>query len=39
LYTETAAFTQECVSLPIYPELTDSEVETITESIKQYIKY
>ena len=39
LYTETAAFTQECVSLPIYPELTDSEVETVTESIKQYIKY
>ena len=39
LYTETAAFTQESVSLPIYPELTDSEVETITECIKQYIKY
>jgi dTDP-4-amino-4,6-dideoxygalactose transaminase len=38
LYIETAAFTQECVSLPIYPELTDSEVETIAESIKQYIK-
>jgi len=39
LYTETAAFTQECISLPIYPELTDSEVEIITESIKQYIKH
>jgi len=39
LYTETAAFTQECVSLPIYPELTDAEVETIVESIKQYIKF
>jgi len=39
LYTETAAFTQECVSLPIYPELSDAEVETIAESIKQYIKY
>lgn len=39
LYAETSAFTQESVSLPIYPELSDSEVEVITESIKQYIKY
>ena len=39
LYKETAAFTQECVSLPIYPELTDSEIETVTESIIQYIKH
>jgi len=38
LYTETAAFTQESISLPIYPELTDLEVETITDSIKHYIK-
>ena len=37
LYTETSAFTRECVSLPIYPELTDAEVETITESIIRYI--
>jgi dTDP-4-amino-4,6-dideoxygalactose transaminase len=39
LFSETSAFTRECLSLPIYPELTDSEVETITESIIQYIKY
>lgn len=37
LFTETSSFTRECLSLPIYPELTDSEVETITESIKRYI--
>jgi dTDP-4-amino-4,6-dideoxygalactose transaminase len=39
LYPETSAFTQECLSLPIYPELTDSEVEVITDSIRQYIKH
>lgn len=38
LYTETASFTRECLSLPIYPELTDAEVETIVEKIKQYIE-
>jgi dTDP-4-amino-4,6-dideoxygalactose transaminase len=37
LYTETSAFTRECVSLPMYPELSDSEVETIAESIVRYI--
>lgn len=37
LYSETAAFTRECLSLPIYPELSDAEVETVTEKIKQYI--
>jgi len=37
LFTETAAFTRECLSLPIYPELLDSEVETIVEQIKFYI--
>lgn len=36
-FTETAAFTRECLSLPIYPELADSEVETVVECIKQYI--
>lgn len=36
-FTETAAFTRECLSLPIYPELTDSEVETIVKCIKDYI--
>jgi UDP-2-acetamido-2-deoxy-ribo-hexuluronate aminotransferase len=37
LYTETAAFTRECLSLPIYPELTDSEVETVAEKIRQHL--
>lgn len=37
LYTETSAFTRECVSLPIYPELSDSEVETIVDCIIRYI--
>jgi dTDP-4-amino-4,6-dideoxygalactose transaminase len=39
LYTETSAFTRECLSLPIYPELSDSEIETVVEKIKQYIEY
>lgn len=39
LFTETSAFTRECLSLPIYPELTDAEVETITELIRQYLIY
>lgn len=37
LYSETTQFTRECLSLPIYPELTDSEVETIVERVKYYI--
>jgi dTDP-4-amino-4,6-dideoxygalactose transaminase len=36
LFTETSAFTRECLSLPIYPELADYEVETVVEAIKQY---
>jgi len=36
LFTETSRFTRECLSLPIYPELEDHEVETIVEVIKQY---
>jgi dTDP-4-amino-4,6-dideoxygalactose transaminase len=38
LYTETSAFTRECLSLPIYPELSDAEVETVADSIKRYIE-
>lgn len=37
LFTETASFTRECLSLPIYPELTDSEVEIITENVIDYL--
>jgi dTDP-4-amino-4,6-dideoxygalactose transaminase len=36
LYREASAFCQECLSLPIYPELTDSEVESIVESVKEF---
>jgi dTDP-4-amino-4,6-dideoxygalactose transaminase len=36
-FTETASFTRECLSLPIYPELSDCEVETIVDCIKHYI--
>lgn len=35
-YKESNKFSTECLSLPIYPELTDSEVEYITQSIKDY---
>ena len=33
---KTNQFVKECVSLPIYPELTDSEVERVVEVIKHY---
>ena len=29
-------FSRTCISLPIYPELTDAEVEHIVDVIKQY---
>jgi dTDP-4-amino-4,6-dideoxygalactose transaminase len=38
LYTETSSFTRECLSLPIYPELSDAEVETVADSVKRYIE-
>ena len=37
LFTETSAFTRECLSLPIYPELSDSEVEIIADKIIDYL--
>jgi dTDP-4-amino-4,6-dideoxygalactose transaminase len=37
LYRNASAFCTECLSLPIYPELTDSEVEHIVESVKEFI--
>jgi len=36
-FRESDAFTKECLSLPIYPELTDSEVEHIVETIQSYL--
>ena len=36
LYREASAFCQDCLSLPIYPELTDAEVEKVVESIKRF---
>lgn len=38
LYREASAFRQECLSLPIYPELTDSEVEIIVNKVKSFYK-
>jgi len=36
LYREASAFCSECLSLPIYPEMTDSEVEYVVHSIKTF---
>lgn len=36
LYREASAFCQECLSLPIYPELTDAEVEYVVKCIKEF---
>jgi dTDP-4-amino-4,6-dideoxygalactose transaminase len=35
---ESERFTRECLSLPIYPELRDSEVERIAKSVKDYFR-
>ena len=35
-HVETNQFVKQCVSLPIYPELTDGEVERVVEVIKHY---
>jgi dTDP-4-amino-4,6-dideoxygalactose transaminase len=36
LYRNASAFCTECLSLPIYPELTDAEVEYIVKSVKSF---
>ena len=36
LYRESSIFCMRCLSLPIYPELSDSEVEYIVDTIKSY---
>jgi dTDP-4-amino-4,6-dideoxygalactose transaminase len=35
---ESERFTRECLSLPIYPELYDSEVERIVRAIKEHFR-
>ena len=35
---ESEKFTRECLSLPIYPELLDSEVEKIVNTVKDYFR-
>jgi dTDP-4-amino-4,6-dideoxygalactose transaminase len=37
LYREASAFCSECLSLPIYPELADSEVERVVDTVIDYI--
>jgi dTDP-4-amino-4,6-dideoxygalactose transaminase len=38
LFRESTAFSRECLSLPIYPELTDSEVETVADAVINYLR-
>lgn len=38
IFRESTAFSRECLSLPIYPELTDAEVEHIVTSIIEYLR-
>ena len=35
---ESEKFTRECLSLPIYPELYDSEVERIVKCVREYFR-
>lgn len=37
-YREALAFTKECLSLPIYPEMTDVEVERVAKISKDYLR-
>jgi dTDP-4-amino-4,6-dideoxygalactose transaminase len=38
LHRGATSFSRECLSLPIYPELTDSEVTRITESVLNFLR-
>ena len=38
LFRESVAFSRECLSLPIYPELSDSEVETVVDAVINYLR-
>jgi len=37
LFRESTAFSRECMSLPIYPELTDAEVEYVAQQVIAYL--
>jgi dTDP-4-amino-4,6-dideoxygalactose transaminase len=37
LYREASAFCSECLSLPIYPEMTDGEVEYVVNSVSKFV--
>lgn len=37
LYREASAFASECLSLPIYPEMTDAEVESVVLAVKDSV--
>jgi dTDP-4-amino-4,6-dideoxygalactose transaminase len=38
VFRESTAFSRECLSLPIYPELLDYEVEQVAEAIRDYLR-
>lgn len=37
-YRYSTAFTRECMSLPIYPEMTDGEIEQVVDAIQVYLR-
>jgi len=38
LYREASAFCVECLSLPIFPEMEDLEVERVVKTVKDYLR-
>jgi len=38
LFRESTAFSREAISLPIYPELRDTEVESVVNAVKNYLR-
>lgn len=36
VFMESASYTRECLSLPIYPELTDEEVERVADAVQKF---
>jgi len=38
LFRESTAFSREAISLPIYPELTNLEVERVANAVKNYLR-